>query len=113
MCTQDELKIILAELAKVYREVYGDHLSQIILYGSYARGDYQKDSDIDVAAIVDEPRKQVQDGLKTIWNKAHDLGLQFEILISPTAIPQDEFEEYIDASQYYKNIKTEGVLVEE
>lgn len=26
---------------------------------------------------------------------------------------QDEFEEYIDASRYYKNIKTEGILVED
>ena len=27
-------------------------VNKIILYGSYARGDYRKDSDIDVAVIV-------------------------------------------------------------
>ena len=28
-------------------DIYGSHLRQIILYGSYARGDFRPDSDID------------------------------------------------------------------
>ena len=30
------------------RAIYGSHLRQIILYGSYARGDYNSDSDVDI-----------------------------------------------------------------
>ncbi|MCD8174558.1 MAG: hypothetical protein LUD41_01230 [Phascolarctobacterium sp.] len=41
------------------------------------------------------------------------MGLEYEIMISPTAIPQDEFERYIDASGYFGNIKNEGIIIEE
>ena len=33
-------------------EILGNKIKRIILYGSYARGDNRKDSDIDVAVIV-------------------------------------------------------------
>ena len=35
------------------RAIYGSHLRQIILYGSYARGDYNSDSDVDVMILLD------------------------------------------------------------
>lgn len=38
---------------------------KIILYGSYVRGDYQKDSDIDIVAIVQGEREKFQQGLKS------------------------------------------------
>ena len=30
------------------KKIYGLHLRQIILYGSYARGDFKPDSDVDI-----------------------------------------------------------------
>ena len=40
MCTKNELNSILQKLTQIYRSVYGENLVQVILYGSYARGDY-------------------------------------------------------------------------
>ena len=40
MCTKNELKHIVSELVKVYQSVYGDQIVKIVLYGSYARGNY-------------------------------------------------------------------------
>ncbi len=34
----------IAEIQKIY----GAHLRQVILYGSYARGDFREDSDVDI-----------------------------------------------------------------
>ena len=34
-------------------DIYGSHLRQIILYGSYARGDFRPDSDIDIMILLD------------------------------------------------------------
>ena len=42
------------------RQVYGADIVKIILYGSYARGDYQKDSDIDIVAIVQGNREELK-----------------------------------------------------
>ena len=52
MCTRNELNLILQAMTQAYQAVYGANVVKIILYGSYARGDYQKDSDIDIVAIV-------------------------------------------------------------
>lgn len=42
-------------LAKVRQELiafYGDQLKRIILFGSYARGDFHEDSDLDIMPVV-------------------------------------------------------------
>ena len=35
------------------QKIYGSHLKRVILYGSYARGDYTADSDVDIMMLVD------------------------------------------------------------
>lgn len=81
MCTRNELDMILRKIAEVYRSVYGDELVSIFLYGSYARGDYQSDSDIDVAAIVRGDRRSLQDKLKKVWDVARERLHSAEILL--------------------------------
>ena len=39
---------MISEYVRAVRKIYGHHLKQVILYGSYARGDYTKDSDVDL-----------------------------------------------------------------
>lgn len=38
---------------------YEPHIQKIILFGSYARGDFRSDSDIDLMVLVDYPREAV------------------------------------------------------
>lgn len=35
------------------KKIYGRHLKQIILFGSYARVDFREDSDIDIMILLD------------------------------------------------------------
>ena len=52
---------LLDELLKKLRfnieDVIKSDLSEVILYGSYARGDFDEESDIDIAVIVDSSRE--------------------------------------------------------
>ena len=52
MCSKNELQIILSEIAKTAKETFGEQLDSVILYGSYARGDYTPDSDVDIMILV-------------------------------------------------------------
>ena len=35
------------------KKIYGTHLRKVILYGSYARGDFKSDSDVDIMILLD------------------------------------------------------------
>lgn len=111
MCSQNELNTILSELAAAYRNVYGDNIVKILLYGSYARGDYDENSDVDIAAIVKGDREELQKKLEHIWECSHKLELEYETILSPVVIPYDEFREYKATLPYYKNIESEGIDV--
>jgi predicted nucleotidyltransferase len=34
------------------KKIYGTHLRKVILYGSYARGDFRPDSDIEIMILL-------------------------------------------------------------
>lgn len=44
---------LIEQYVSEIKKIYGTHLRQIILYGSYARGDYGPDSDIDIMILLD------------------------------------------------------------
>ena len=52
MKINDKLKTILAKLRSHFEQLYGDRLTQMVLYGSQARGDADPDSDIDVLVVL-------------------------------------------------------------
>jgi predicted nucleotidyltransferase len=108
MCTISQLSEISKKMVSCYREVYGMDIFEIYLYGSYARGDYSPESDIDITAIVNGNRKELQDKLKIIWDMSADIGIENDVVVSPTVIPYDEFEEYKETLPYYMNILKEG-----
>lgn len=111
MCSRHELDIILKKIAETYRAVYGENLVKVMMYGSYARGDFDDYSDVDIAAIVKGERRELQIELKKVWDISADLELEYETIVSPTVIPFDEYEQYRNDIPYYMNIEKEGVVV--
>lgn len=108
MCTETQLSRITKAMVECYRVVYGNDIVEIILYGSYARGDYAEGSDIDIVAVVHGSRADLQKKLKAVWDISAELGLENDIIVSPTVIPYDEFVKYKKTLPYYRNIAEEG-----
>ena len=111
MCTRNQLNILTSEIVHEYRRVYGKSIDSILLFGSYARGDEDNESDIDIVAIVHGDRLVLQEQLKDIWDSSAELGLANDIVISPTVIPYDEYMKYKDILPYYTNISKEGLVI--
>ena len=66
MCSKNELNILLKKLADIYREVYGEDIVRIVLYGSYARGTYDQYSDVDIVDIDNGDRAVLQKKIKSV-----------------------------------------------
>lgn len=111
MCSREQFEELTRQIVSAYKETYGDDISCIYLYGSYARGDYTEHSDIDFVAIVHGDRQALQDQLSEVWDRASDIGSTFDMIISSTVIPYDEFETYRDTLPYYQNIIKDGLQV--
>ena len=66
---------IALTMKKGYEQVYGDNIIDIYLYGSYARGDYRENSDIDImvlTTLTDEEINKVMD--KILRSLEHQTG---------------------------------------
>ncbi len=79
-------------------------VSKIILYGSYARGDYRKDSDIDVAVVV--PRSSISKDILEDMAKLFKLRRNISTDIEPVLLIDEE-----DASGFLQSILEYGDVV--
>ncbi len=109
MNAMPHMEEVCRRVVAAYRKAYGDDIEAIYLYGSYARGDFDEDSDIDFAAIVKGECPDLQKKRWEVWSEANDIDLEFDILTSPMVISSKIFEEYKNAGGYYENIFKEGI----
>lgn len=73
---QREALNLAKEYATSVRELLP--VSGVYLYGSYARGTQNKDSDIDIAVIVDEIPEDYLGTLTLLWKKARGRYIDIE-----------------------------------
>ncbi len=91
----EQMKIILSELAENLIHVYGKQLKEIILYGSVARGMYTKESDIDIMVLVDADNEELRNYSEKLSDMSTDISLKYLRVFSiKTAILSTYFRLY-------------------
>ena len=111
MCTQSQLTKILTLVDETAKTVFGEKLSAVYLYGSYARGDQSPDSDIDIMVLVDIPRESLSSYKRPFLELTSRLGIENDTLIAVTLKDTETFYMYLDAVPFYKNVIKEGIKV--
>ncbi|MCI7169758.1 nucleotidyltransferase domain-containing protein [bacterium] len=89
----------------------GDQFSKMILYGSYARGDYQSNSDVDILILAKMSESEIKVIENEIFDLAFDVEMETGVDISPIVKNEDHYMYWADTLPFYKNIKEEGVLI--
>ena len=50
------------------KKIYGLHLRKVILYGSYARGDFEQNSDVDIMILLDVSESDLKSYSQKLFN---------------------------------------------
>lgn len=98
-------------LIKLIPPVLKNDLVQMIMYGSCARGDYNDDSDIDIALLTRCDRKTAKKYDDLLMDIVTEIAMQLDMLVEYICIPYTEFETKKGWYGYYKNIDHEGVVI--
>lgn len=99
----------LGEMCEAFGEIYGDSIAEIVLYGSYARGEESEESDIDMAIVLKEGQTEEQ------YDKMSDLVVDYQLDLGTTlsviSIEQREYAEWRTTLPFYRNIDKEGIVL--
>lgn len=97
---------LLQELKGRLIDKYDKNLKGVILFGSYARGKEKKDSDIDIAIILEDFSHACLE-IERTGDLVSELSLKFDTLIS--LVPIKEKDWLKKKTSLISNIKRDGV----
>lgn len=103
------VQMILSKYVSELEKIYGAYLKSVILYGSYARGDFSEESDIDIMILLDLDDMLIKKYRHELSGITYDFNMDYNIDIKPIAKSQEHFEKWEDTYPFYKNVKNEGV----
>lgn len=96
---------ITRSVAADLRELYGDRLRQVLLFGSYARGTADEESDIDLLVVLDEVDSVYAETMamsEVLWNHTLESG----VAVSSVAMSASDFAER--ASPFLMRVRAEA-----
>ena len=103
-----EIQKLLRELKQGLIRLYGERLKGLYLYGSYARGDFQEGSDLDVLIILNDFERAPLE-LQFTDDLMGDLSLEYLITVSPMFMRE---KDWLTAEKpLLRNVRVEGMPI--
>ena len=104
---------IIYRFAKMLKQMLGDRLTKVILYGSYARGDYTENSDIDIMVLTTFSDEEIEQVESRVFDLAFDFLMEYGIDISVIVKNDEHFYHWLGALPFYNNVDKEGIVIGE
>ena len=102
------LEDLMAELKLGFHSIYGERLKCLYLYGSYARGEQDEESDLDVLVVLDQFDSYAREVDRT-GDLGSDLSLKYGITVSPVFIREAEWLH--GDTPFLSNVREEAIAV--
>ena len=100
----NDLNNLMKETCEMLKNVFGDRLEQIWLYGSYARGDFDSESDVDIMVLVDLPKDKLASYRRKVSDFSSELDLKYDVLLSIKLQDKETFQRFAEVLPFFKNI---------
>ena len=107
--TPDQLQALSQEVKQALTELYGNRLDRVILYGSYARGDFHAESDVDYMVILQDKEVKAGKEVRRMSPVMGPLALKYvtDVSIFPVAVSKYES----GYTLFYQSVQQEGVAI--
>ncbi|MFH1890378.1 MAG: nucleotidyltransferase domain-containing protein [Candidatus Kuenenbacteria bacterium] len=97
------------EFKKELNKELGEQIVEIKLFGSKARGNSRKESDIDILVVIKDDSEKNKD---KIFDIVQNVLLEYEVLLSPVIFNKEEYDSLNKIPTIFmQNIKFEGVRI--
>lgn len=110
MAIVTDVEAVNRDVTDIMKQIYGDRLAAVILFGSYARGDFHEDSDVDYLVLLTDETVNLS---KEISRLSHDLNAIFlkdDIRVSVKPIPAGSLKAN---NPLYAEVRREGKSIYE
>ncbi len=107
----DNLSALLAEYRKAIVQILGNRLTRMVLYGSYARGDFKQDSDIDIMVLADIRPEEISGYADQIFDITYDFEMRYGMEINPSVQSIKIYEQWKNVYLFFMNIEKDGVII--
>lgn len=106
----DDFRYAITNFSNAYENILGDNLLSIIVFGSIAKEEATRCSDIDILVIVKEqPKKGIKEELRRYFSSILDI---FSKITEEKIFTEKEFEEkYENGDDFLINIMKDGIIV--
>jgi len=102
------LQRALQDLRIGLQQLYGYKAPRIMLYGSYARGDANEHSDVDILLLFTDPIKPGPE-IRRLSYLSAELNLRYQLLVSLQPVSEEQLQ---DADgPFWANVRREGVMI--
>ncbi|AEK73472.1 MULTISPECIES: nucleotidyltransferase domain-containing protein [Thermococcus] len=99
----DSRRRALEEFLGFLRENFEGRIEGVYLFGSYARGDYTEESDVDLLVVGDVSLDELIDGIFEVLMKH---GVVLNVIVEK----REEFERWRETS-FHRTVLNEGIRV--
>jgi len=91
------------------KAIFGEELKKVILYGSYSRGDYTEESDVDIIVLISSPAVKKFNELLADLSAKHLIksDVLFSIIVSNVQF----YNKWKSTMDLFINIESEGIAV--
>jgi predicted nucleotidyltransferase len=103
------IKPALENLKLQVKQSYGVRLSKVILYGSYARGDETKDSDIDLLIVLLDDKIDRLREIENLSDMATEILINYGYVVS--ALPFSASRLTNEKTLFTENVLREGIAI--
>ena len=103
------VKKVAEEYKQSLKALYGNELVELILFGSYARGDYHNESDLDFAIVFNNSNTRPSSEILKISPISSRLSLKHGIMISSLPVSRDKKDNSMQG--VYQEIRREGIRI--